>query len=58
MPRPRKSAAFLADDSFTEANVEGELAYLERPLSGGFERPYGWAWLLALHREAERHPGP
>jgi len=47
--------ALLADDAFTEANVEGELAYLERPLSSGFERPYGWAWLLALHQEATRH---
>jgi hypothetical protein len=51
-----KEGALLADDSFTEAKVAGELAYLERPLSGGFERPYGWAWLLALHREAARHP--
>ena len=48
--------ALMADDAFTEANVEGELAYLERPLAGGFERPYGWAWLLALHREAARDP--
>jgi len=48
--------ALMADDAFTEANVEGELAYLERPLSAGFERPYGWAWLLALHLEAQRHP--
>jgi len=48
--------ARLADDAFTEAKVAGELAYLERPLSGGFERPYGWAWLLALHREAARQP--
>jgi hypothetical protein len=47
--------ALMADDAFTEANVEGEVAYLEYPLSGGFERPYGWAWLLVLHREAARH---
>ena len=24
-------------------------------IPGGFERPYGWAWLLALHAEAQRH---
>ncbi len=30
-------------------------AYFERPSAGGFERPYGWAWLLALHDEASRH---
>jgi hypothetical protein len=45
----------LADDSFTAAKVQAELDYLARPLSGGFERPYGWAWLLALHLEAGRH---
>ncbi|WP_114227062.1 MULTISPECIES: DUF2891 domain-containing protein [Sphingomonas] len=49
------SIAELADASFSAAKVAGELAYLERPLSGGFERPYGWAWLLALHGEAARH---
>jgi hypothetical protein len=47
----------LADDSFTTAKVGGELAYLDRPLSRGFERPYGWAWLLYLHLEATRHRG-
>jgi hypothetical protein len=45
----------LADEMLTEAKVAGELAYLDRAYSGGFERPYGWAWLLALHREAQRH---
>jgi hypothetical protein len=45
----------LADDSFTAAKVAGELAYLDRPLSAGFERPYGWGWLLYLHLEASRH---
>jgi hypothetical protein len=45
----------LANHSFTADKVAAELAYLDRPLSGGFERPYGWAWLLYLHREAARH---
>ena len=44
-----------ADTMLTPARVAGELAYLARPMSTGFERPYGWAWLLALHREATRH---
>jgi hypothetical protein len=35
--------------------VAAELAYLERTSSRGFERPYGWAWLLYLHLEASRH---
>ncbi|WP_288806329.1 DUF2891 domain-containing protein [uncultured Novosphingobium sp.] len=46
-----------ADETFTEDKLAAELAYLDRPLSGGFERPYGWAWLLYLHLEASRHDG-
>ena len=45
----------LANESFTPAKVAAELAYLNRPSSRGFERPYGWAWLLYLHLEASRH---
>jgi hypothetical protein len=45
----------LADQSFTASKVATELAYLDRPLSAGFERPYGWGWLLYLHLEASRH---
>ncbi len=45
----------LADSSFTSGKLATERAYLDRPLSGGFERPYGWAWLLQLHLEATRH---
>lgn len=47
--------AALADRMLTEEKLSGELAYLDRAYSGGFERPYGWAWLLALHGEAARH---
>ena len=43
---PRIAARF--DEVFTPEKVAGELAYLERPSSAGFERPYGWAWLLHL----------
>ena len=49
--------ASLADAMLTPALVAGELAYLDRPGSAGFERPYGWAWALALHGEATRHNG-
>ncbi len=45
----------LAETTFTEEKLAAELAYLERPASRGFERPYGWAWLLYLHDEAARH---
>jgi hypothetical protein len=41
---------------FTPANVAGECAYALRAESAGFVRPYGWAWALALHGEACRHP--
>jgi len=47
--------AALADESFSPEKVAAELAYLDRPLSRGFERPYGWAWLLYLHLEMTRH---
>ena len=45
----------LADTMLTPAKVRGELAYLDRAYSGGFERPYGWAWAIALWAEAARH---
>lgn len=45
----------LADNTFTSEKVAAELAYLDRPMSRGFERPYGWAWLLYLHLESTRH---
>jgi hypothetical protein len=44
-----------ADEMLVPEKVAGELAYLDRPNSLGFERPYGWGWLLALHDEAARH---
>ena len=50
-----RAVAELADEMLSPDKVEGELAYLDRAYTGGFERPYGWAWLLALHREAQRH---
>ena len=45
----------LADELFTSENVAAETAYLARPDSRGFERPYGWAWLLMLAAELARH---
>lgn len=50
-----KRIAELADQTFVPGKVATELAYLQRPSSAGFERPYGWAWLLYLHLEAVRH---
>jgi hypothetical protein len=58
-PHHEEAAAIteLADASFIAENVAAELAYLQRPMNHGFERPYGWAWMLQLHLEATRHGG-
>jgi hypothetical protein len=45
----------LFNDSFTPAKVAGEAAYLARPSARGFERPYGWGWLLKLQAELMAH---
>src|ERR1700691_5863176 len=45
LPQAAKIRALL-DAQFSPENVAGELAYLFRTSSAGFERPYGWAWLL------------
>jgi hypothetical protein len=47
----RASIDALFDAQLTPDKVAGECAYLEPPQSGGFERPYGWAWLLMLAAE-------
>ena len=52
---PSDAIAELANATFTADKVAAELAYLDRPSSRGFERPYGWGWLLYLHLEACRH---
>ena len=44
-----------ADRMLTAENFAGELAYLASPSTRGFVRPYGWAWVLALHGELARH---
>ena len=46
------------DAHFTPDHVAGEVAYLRQPSRGGFERPYGWAWLLMLGAELARHTTP
>jgi hypothetical protein len=52
---PERDGAIRALDArITATAVAGELAYLERPGASTFERPYGWAWLLALDAELRR----
>lgn len=50
MPEAREIDALFAA-SFTDEKVAGELAFLSRPGNAGFERPYGWGWLLKLAAE-------
>jgi hypothetical protein len=46
------------DQAFTNEKVAKEAAYFQRPTSRGFERPYGWAWLLKLGDELRLLGGP
>jgi Protein of unknown function (DUF2891) len=48
----------LAAELLTADNFAVETIYLVRPSARGFERPYGWAWALALHGEMVRHDEP
>ncbi len=41
------------DARFTPALVAVERDYAAQPQRGSFERPYGWAWLLALQAELD-----
>lgn len=52
--RSARDIAELFDSAFTPKKVAVELAYLHRPSSGGFERPYGWAWVLMLAAELRK----
>lgn len=47
-----------ADMMLVPERVAGEVAYLHRPMTQVFVRPYGWAWLLALHDELAQHDAP
>ena len=48
-------AAALFSAQITRDNVAAEVKYLEQPMRATFERPYGWAWVLMLAAEMERH---
>jgi hypothetical protein len=45
----------LFERQLTEEKIAAEVQYLEQPMRGGFERPYGWAWVLMLAAELSRH---
>ncbi len=46
------------DRHLTEANIQQELLVLKSPENKGFERTYGWAWLLMLQRELDGWQDP
>ncbi len=48
----------LFDSHLVASRIAGECAYLERASALGFERPYGWAWLLKLASELSLHTTP
>ena len=48
----------LFDAHLVPDRIDGECAYLDQPASAGFERPYGWAWLLKLAAELAAHETP
>jgi hypothetical protein len=43
------------DAQIVPEHVAAECDYLDRPYAAGFERPYGWAWLLKLAAELALH---
>ena len=45
---PAEAIVALFDAQLVAEKVAVECAYLARPSARGFERPYGWAWLLKL----------
>jgi hypothetical protein len=46
------------EETLAPERVEGEVAYFQRKEGRGFERTYGWAWLLKLAAELETWDGP
>ncbi|MBE7620898.1 DUF2891 domain-containing protein [Gluconacetobacter entanii] len=52
----RNSIEDLFAKQFTAANVMAETEYFSIPLHHGFERPYGWGWVLQLSAELQNHP--
>jgi hypothetical protein len=46
------------DERMRPELVAVERTYAANPRRGSFERPYGWAWLLALQAELESPPWP
>lgn len=52
LPNGAKARGVLATQ-LTKDNIATELAYFQRKSAKGFERTYGWAWLLQLQNELD-----
>ncbi|MFL5608103.1 MAG: DUF2891 family protein, partial [Gemmatimonadaceae bacterium] len=56
---PEKAAIHaLFERQFRQNKISTEVLYLCAPGRAGFERPYGWAWLLMLSAELARPASP
>ncbi|HEX9083411.1 MAG TPA: DUF2891 domain-containing protein [Gemmatimonadaceae bacterium] len=53
--REARKIEMLFEAQLRSTKVRAEIKYLRQPLRGIFERPYGWAWLLMLSAELNRH---
>ncbi len=51
-----RDAAALLRKTLTTETIAAEARYLSAPGREGFERPYGWAWVLALDTELAPWP--
>lgn len=52
---PAADIRALFDEQLVEEKIAAECAYFAKSTARGFERPYGWAWLLKLEAELIVH---
>jgi Protein of unknown function (DUF2891) len=50
LPEAAKIRAAI-NTNLTPENIQAEIKYFDSPLSKGWERTYGWAWILKLDEE-------
>ena len=55
---PAAAIRRLFDAHLTPGAILGECAMVQHPMAAGFERPYGWAWLLKLAEALALLPDP
>ena len=46
------------DEDLAPVRIQAEVDYFRNPAYRGFERPYGWAWLLKLQAELRTWDAP